>query len=87
MPSPGIVKLRLSLLGKNQKTINLKLEEHIQYLQKIIPNQIYGYEDDTMEGVVGQLLSEKNETVATAESCTGGAVAKMITSVSGSSIF
>ena len=87
LPSPGIVKLRLSLLGKNQKTINLKLEEHIQYLQKIIPNQIYGYEDDTMEGVVGQLLSEKNETVATAESCTGGAVAKMITSVSGSSAY
>ena len=87
LPSPGIVKLRLSLLGKNQKAINLKLEEHIQYLQKIIPNQIYGYEDDTMEGVVGQLLSEKNETVATAESCTGGAVAKMITSVSGSSAY
>ncbi len=87
LPSPGIVKLRLSLLGKNQKTINLKLEEHIQYLKKIIPNQIYGYEDDTMEGVVGKLLSEKNETVATAESCTGGAVAKMITSVSGSSAY
>jgi len=87
LPSPGIVKLRLSLLGKNQKGINLKLEEHIQQLQKIIPNQIYGYEDDTMEGVVGQLLSEKNETVSTAESCTGGAVAKMITSVSGSSAY
>ena len=87
LPSPGIVKLRLSLLGKNQKAIILKLEEHIQHLKKIIPNQIYGYEDDTMEGVVGQLLSEKNETVATAESCTGGAVAKMITSVSGSSAY
>ena len=87
LPSPGIVKLRLSLLGKNQKAIILKLEEHIQHLQKIIPNQIYGYEDDTMEGVVGQLLSEKNETVSTAESCTGGAVAKMITSVSGSSAY
>ena len=87
LPSPGIVKLRLSLLGKNQKAIILKLEEHIQRLQKIIPNQIYGYEDDTMEGVVGQLLSEKNETVSTAESCTGGAVAKMITSVSGSSAY
>ena len=63
LPSPGIVKLRLSLLGINQKGINLKLEEHIQHLQKIIPNQIYGYEDDTMEGVVGQLLSEKNDGV------------------------
>ena len=87
LPSPGIVKLRLSLLGKNQKATILKLEGHIQHLQKIIPNQIYGYEDDTMEGVVGQLLSEKNETVSTAESCTGGAVAKMITSVSGSSAY
>ena len=65
--------------------LKIKLEEHIQHLQKIIPNQIYGYEDDTMEGVVGQLLSEKNETVSTAESCTGGMISSAIVHINGSS--
>lgn len=85
LPSPGIVKLRLSLLGKNGKKIVATLNKHIDLLNKIIPDQVYGYEDDTMEGVVGDLLTAQNASVSTAESCTGGAVAKMITSVSGSS--
>ena len=46
---------------------------------------MYGYEEDTMEGVVGDLLTAQNASISTAESCTGGAVAKMIASVSGSS--
>ena len=85
LPSPGIVKLRLSLLGKDGKKIVATLNKHIDLLNKIIPDQVYGYEDDTMEGVVGDLLTAQNTSVSTAESCTGGAVAKMITSVSGSS--
>ena len=85
LPSPGIVKLRLSLLGKDGKKIVATLNKHIDLLNKIIPDQVYGYEDDTMEGVVGDLLTAQNASVSTAESCTGGAVAKMITSVSGSS--
>ena len=85
LPSPGIVKLRLSLLGKDGKKIVATLNKHIDLLNKIIPAQVYGYEDDTMEGVVGDLLTAQNASVSTAESCTGGAVAKMITSVSGSS--
>ena len=85
LPSPGIVKLRLSLLGKDGKKIVATLNKHIDLLNKIISDQVYGYEDDTMEGVVGDLLTAQNASVSTAESCTGGAVAKMITSVSGSS--
>ena len=85
LPSPGIVKLRLSLLGKDGKKIVATLNKHIDLLNNIIPDQVYGYEDDTMEGVVGDLLTAQNASVSTAESCTGGAVAKMITSVSGSS--
>ena len=85
LPSPGIVKLRLSLVGKDGKKIVDTLNKHIDLLYEIIPNQVYGYEDDTMEGVVGDLLTAKNASISTAESCTGGAVAKMITSVSGSS--
>ena len=85
LPSPGIVKLRLSLLGKDGKKIVATLNKHIDLLNNIIPDQVYGYEDDKMEGVVGDLLTAQNASVSTAESCTGGAVAKMITSVSGSS--
>ena len=85
LPSPGIVKLRLSLVGKDGKKIVATLNKHIDLLNKIIPDQVYGYEEDTMEGVVGDLLTAQNASVSTAESCTGGAVAKMITSVSGSS--
>ena len=85
LPSPGIVKLRLSLVGKDQKKIVSTLNKHIDLLKEIIPDQVYGYEEDTMEGVVGDLLTAQNVSVSTAESCTGGAVAKMITSVSGSS--
>ena len=85
LPSPGIVKLRLSLVGKDGKKIVDTLNKHIDLLYEIIPNQVYGYEDDTMEGVVGDLLTAQNASISTAESCTGGAVAKMITSVSGSS--
>ena len=85
LPSPGIVKLRLSLVGKDGKKIVATLNKHINLLYEIIPNQVYGYEDDTMEGVVGGLLTAQNVSISTAESCTGGAVAKMITSVSGSS--
>ncbi len=85
LPSPGIVKLRLSLVGKDQKKIVSTLNKHIDLLKEIIPDQVYGYEEDTMEGVVGDLLTAQNASISTAESCTGGAVAKMITSVSGSS--
>ena len=57
LPSPGIVKLRLSLVGKDGKKIVDTLNKHIDLLYEIIPNQVYGYEDDTMEGVVGDLLT------------------------------
>jgi nicotinamide-nucleotide amidase len=54
-------------------------------LTKLIPELIYGYDDDTIEAVVGELLRGKRQTVSTAESCTGGLIAHKLTSVSGSS--
>ena len=56
-------------------------------MNKLIPDQIYGYGNATMEGEVGNLLTAKNQTLSTAESCTGGNVSKMLTSISGSSSF
>ena len=87
LPSPGIVKLRLSVIGLDKLILERKLKETIDELKALIPDQIYGYGNATMEGVVGKLLKERNLTIATAESCTGGSVAKMLTSVSGSSSY
>ena len=87
LPSPGIVKLRLSIIGKDRKSSEEKLNSNILKLKKLIPEQIYGYDTDTMEGVVSNLLREKKYTLSTAESCTGGNISKMITSISGSSSF
>ena len=87
LPSPGIVKLRLSIIGKDRKSSEEKLNSYILKLKKLIPEQIYGYDTDTMEVVVSNLLKEKKHTLSTAESCTGGNISKMLTSISGSSSF
>ena len=87
LPSPGIVKLRLSVIGLDKLILERKLKKTIDELKAMIPDQIYGYGNATMEGVVGKLLNERNLTIATAESCTGGSVAKMLTSISGSSSY
>jgi nicotinamide-nucleotide amidase len=87
LPSPGIVKLRLSIIGKDKSLLEEKLNHYISELNKLIPDQIYGYGNATMEGEVGNLLTAKNQTLSTAESCTGGNVSKMLTSISGSSSF
>lgn len=87
LPSPGIVKLRLSVLGLDQLILEKKLDDAIDELKALIPDQIYGYGNVTMEGIVGNLLKDRELTVATAESCTGGSVSKMLTSISGSSSY
>ena len=64
-----------------------KIDDAIDKLRALIPDQIYGYGNATMEGIVGNLLKDQELTVATAESCTGGSVSKMLTSISGSSSY
>jgi nicotinamide-nucleotide amidase len=85
MPQPGIVRLRLTISGKCAGESEQMLEVIIGKLEKIIPQHIFGYDDVSLEKVLGELLAERGLTVATAESCTGGNVARLITSVPGSS--
>ena len=85
LPSPGIVKLRLSVIGKDKVLLSALIDKYIEDLKSLIPKQIYGYKGDKMEDVVGELLVKNGLTVSTAESCTGGAISKMLTSKSGSS--
>jgi nicotinamide-nucleotide amidase len=86
LPSPGRVRLRISARGTDKDFLEKKIEELVISLTKIIGEIIVGFsEDETIEVVIGRLLSQKNRTISTAESCTGGKIAQIISSVSGSS--
>jgi nicotinamide-nucleotide amidase len=85
LPHPGIVRLRLTAIGDNRDNLNNLLQVEIDKLQKIIPKDIFAYEDKPLEEVVGEILRERSLTLSTAESCTGGYIASLITSIPGSS--
>ncbi|HEY4800193.1 MAG TPA: competence/damage-inducible protein A [Bacteroidia bacterium] len=90
LPSPGQVKLRLSAKGENEQELAGRIDEKIDSLKKIIPELIFaieefGKEPETLEKTIGELLRKKNKTIAVAESCTGGYISHLITSISGSS--
>ncbi|MFN4234210.1 MAG: competence/damage-inducible protein A [Bacteroidia bacterium] len=85
LPSPGIVRLRLSAKGEEKEKLNELISLKIDELKEIISEYIFGYDNDTLEEIVGKLLKEKNKTLAIAESCTGGYLSHLITSVPGSS--
>jgi len=86
LPSPGRVRLRLSARGTDKEFLEQKIAENVLSLSKIIGDIIVGFDgDETIEVILGRLLSDNNKTLATAESCTGGKIAQVITSVSGAS--
>lgn len=84
LPDQVGVKLRLTVSGKEEEAAN-KLVEVEQRIRAKTGRYIYGSNDESLEEVVGRLLSERELTIATAESCTGGMIGNVITNVSGSS--
>ena len=86
LPNFGKVRLRLSAKGKDKTGVELAIEEQVARLLPLIEDIFVGFEDeDSLESIVGKLLLANNHTLATAESCTGGTIASMITSVPGAS--
>jgi nicotinamide-nucleotide amidase len=86
LPSPGRVRLRLSARGIDKELLEKKINENVLSLTQLIGDIIVGYEEDeTIEVMLGRLLTSKKATLATAESCTGGKIAQVITSVPGAS--
>ena len=83
LPSPGIVKLRLTGTLNQQAEIEATLNE----LNTRFPEQAFGFEKDTLESVIGGILKKRNQTLGTVESCTGGAIAAQIVSIPGSSAY
>ena len=86
LPSPGRVRLRLSARGTDENVLQTEIKTQVEKLQVFISDCIVGFEEDeTIEVILGKLLTEKKRTISTAESCTGGKIASVITSISGSS--
>jgi nicotinamide-nucleotide amidase len=81
LASPGAVELHLIFDSKEM------IAERERELLDIFGVRVFGFDDDTLESVIGRLLTERHETVSTAESCTGGLLAQRITDVSGSSAY
>lgn len=87
LPAPGVVRLRLSVIGNNKEKLSQLLHLRIRELEEIAGKYIYGYDNDTIEMVVGKLLKDRAKTIATAESCTGGYLAHRVTLIPGSSVY
>jgi nicotinamide-nucleotide amidase len=92
LPSPGMVKLRLTAKGNDKQKIKTIVDTEADALYKILGEYIYGEEElgkaaPTFQSMVGEALTKKNKTIAVAESCTGGYVSHLITSIAGSSAY
>ncbi len=85
LPKQGMVTIRLSINSNNVGENTAFLLGIYEQLRQRRPKNIYGHDREDLSSVIGSLLLERKATVATAESCTGGLVASMITDSSGSS--
>ncbi len=87
LPSPSIVRLRLSAYEVDGKSVEREIQERFDELHKIIPEYILGYETATLQSAVHDMLIARGETLAIAESCTGGAIASRFTAMAGASAY
>lgn len=88
LPSFGRVRLRLSAKGENKQLLEVTLENLITQLYQLIPEIITGLDDNnSLEKKIGTILSQKNKTICTAESLTGGKIAATLVSSAGSSAY
>jgi nicotinamide-nucleotide amidase len=87
LPNYGMVRLRLSTSGFNKTAIENEIEIHFTQLQQLVSNYLVTTQDEPLQNVVGKLLLANKQTLCTAESCTGGYIAHLLTSIAGSSVF
>lgn len=85
LPSLGEVKLRLTAFGQSSEALDAELKEWVEKLKPLASQYIYGYNETPLEAVIGQLLRDRKLTLSIAESCTGGYLSHLITSIPGSS--
>lgn len=87
LPNYGMVRLRLSAWGSDKIALEKDLDNYFNQLKTKASLYLVTDQDETMEQVVGRLLTSRNQTLATAESCTGGYIAHLLSKHAGSSVF
>ena len=85
LPSYGMVRLRLTARGEDQPTLEALLQGHFDRLKTLVADWMVTDEDISIQEALGKLLLSCGRTVSTAESCTGGYIAHLLTSIPGSS--
>jgi nicotinamide-nucleotide amidase len=87
LPSTRGVRLRLTAMGEDNAAVEESLDRLEALLREKVGRYIYGTGDDSLEAVLGRLLTERGLTLAVAESCTGGHVLNLLTNIPGSSAY
>lgn len=87
LPNYGMVKLRLTAQGKIKEEVKKELQPYFEKLQELVKDFLVSNKDEGLEITIGKLLKAKGKTMATAESCTGGYIAHLLTSNPGSSAY
>lgn len=87
LPSLGQVRLRLTAFGTDRTILQQEVAEQISLVMPQIANYVYGYDEDSLESAIGNLLKNTEKTLALAESCSGGYVSHLVTSIPGSSAY
>ena len=87
LPTPGVIRLRLTARGDEESYLQKIIDDEFFKLRAILGSHLFCGSDTTLAGALGSILTERGETLATAESCTGGNIAHEITRVAGSSVY
>lgn len=87
LPSPGILRLRLTSTAAKKEDLEQEMERESEKLRALVGPFIFGFNEDKLEQITGELLLQKSLTLSVAESCTGGKVSELITSVPGCSAY
>ncbi len=87
LPAPNVVRLRLSAYEVEGKEVGNEIEQLFEKLRTIIPDNVAGFEDASVEELVHDILIDRGLTLAVAESCTGGAIASKFTAQAGASTY
>lgn len=87
LPAPNVVRLRLSAYEVESKEVSREIDMLFDKLRTIIPDNIAGFEDASVEELVHNILINRGQTLAVAESCTGGTIASKFTAQAGASAY
>ncbi len=87
LPQVGVVRLRLSGKGTDVISLENEISVQVEKLKSHVGEYLFGYDLDTLEKVVGDLLKKGERSLSVAESCTGGYISHLLTSIPGSSVY